>query len=47
MPLREGWQDVEGGDFGHWHVNPNDFNPFMDALERARDLALRLNGEGK
>jgi len=45
MPLRDGWQDVEGGDFGFWYIDPNDFNPFMDVLDRARNLALKLNGE--
>jgi len=45
MPLRSGWQDVEGGDFGFWRVDPDDFNPFMDVLDRARNLTLKLNGD--
>jgi len=45
MPLRNGWQDVEGGDFGRWYGSQASYRPCQQAFQRAADLAEKLNGE--
>jgi len=47
LPIRNGWMDIGGGDFGYWYGSQASFRPYLKALQRAEDLAEKLNEEGK
>jgi len=44
LPIRDGWQDVEGGDFGRWYGSQASYRPCRKAFQAAEDLAKKLNG---
>jgi len=43
LPIQNGWQDVEGGDFGYWYGSQADYRPCLKAFQRAENLAEKLN----
>jgi len=47
LPIRNGWMDIGGGDFGYWYGSQASFQPYLRALEKAEDLAAKLNEEEK
>jgi hypothetical protein len=47
LPIRNGWMDIGGGDFGYWYGSQASFQPYLKALKRAEDLAEKLNKEAK
>jgi hypothetical protein len=47
LPIRNGWLDIGGGDFGYWYGSQVNFQPYLKALQRAEELAEKLNEEEK
>jgi len=45
LPIRNGWMDIGGGDFGYWYGSQASFQPYLKALKRAEELAEKLNKE--
>jgi len=47
LPIRNGWMDIGGGDFGYWYGSQVSFRPYLKALQGAEELAEKLNREAK
>jgi len=47
MPLRSGWYDIEGGNFGYWYGSQVRYRPFQRAVRDAEEYAKKLNEEGE
>jgi len=45
LPIRNGWMDIGGGGFGYWYGSQASFQPYLKALQKAEELAKKLNGE--
>jgi len=45
LPIRNGWMDIGGGDFGYWYDSQAGFQPCLKAIQRAEELAKKLNEE--